>query len=243
MTPHTNQVVPVEPTEHFPNAEFCPHCNPCRHSERLANALSLNEKYDLVLRELASYLGAGGLNDTHKLIDPKVADEKIRWGIDHIVEVERQRAAAPQQQGEPVLYARKSELAQLEFKHIGSEYILTASTRQDEVYDAPLFTQPLTADAGDLEQLYNETMLQRDALAVENDELKAKLAAAEKDKPDAERWRWYRKYRATHQDDLTPAQEEFLMETSVRQDWLAGNATTPEQLDAITDAAIAKEKE
>jgi len=80
-------------------------------------------------------------------------------------------------------------------------------------------------------------------LCDEIESLRAKLAAAEKDKPDAERWRWYRKYRATHQDDLTPAQEEFLMETSVRQDWLAGNATTPEQLDAITDAAIAKEKE
>jgi len=77
-------------------------------------------------------------------------------------------------QGEPVLYARKSELAQLEFKHIESEYILTASTRQDEVYDAPLFTQPLTADA-----IFNqgiEESVNRAAAFVANNECEIDLA-------------------------------------------------------------------
>lgn len=73
------------------NAEFCPHCNPCRNGERIAKAERLNEAYDAVLRGLASYVGAGGFNDLQRLIDPQLADEKIRWGIDHILTVERQR--------------------------------------------------------------------------------------------------------------------------------------------------------
>lgn len=44
----------------------------------------LAEDYDGVLRGLASFLGAGGYN-SEGLIDPKVADEKIRWGIEHIL--------------------------------------------------------------------------------------------------------------------------------------------------------------
>ena len=50
--------------------------------EELARAKQLNEDYDAVLRSLASYLGAGGYNDPSPLIDPKVAEAKIRWGID-----------------------------------------------------------------------------------------------------------------------------------------------------------------
>ncbi|HYE38183.1 hypothetical protein, partial [Methylocaldum sp.] len=64
--------------------------------------------------------------------------------------------------------------AQLEFKHIESEYILTASTRQDEVYDAPLFTQPLTADA-----IFNqgiEESVNRAAAFVANNECEIDLA-------------------------------------------------------------------
>jgi hypothetical protein len=44
----------------------------------------LAEDYDGVLRGLASYLGAGGYN-SDGLIDPKVADDKIRWGIEHLL--------------------------------------------------------------------------------------------------------------------------------------------------------------
>lgn len=61
--------------------------------EELADAIRLNEEYDAVLRGLASYVGAGGFNDLQLLIDPKIADEKIRWGIDHILEIEQKRHA------------------------------------------------------------------------------------------------------------------------------------------------------
>ena len=44
----------------------------------------LAEDYDGVLRGLASFLGAGGYN-SEGLIDPQVADDKIRWGIEHIL--------------------------------------------------------------------------------------------------------------------------------------------------------------
>lgn len=75
-----------------PHELFCPHCNPCRHREKL-------NEYDAVLRALCSFLSVGGYNVTHQgLIDPKSADEKIRWGIDHIIEVERKRAALSESQ-------------------------------------------------------------------------------------------------------------------------------------------------
>lgn len=74
--------------EHEPHELFCPHCNPCRHREKL-------NEYDAMLRALCSFLGAGGYNVTHAgLIEAKSADEKIRWGIDHVLEVERKRATA-----------------------------------------------------------------------------------------------------------------------------------------------------
>jgi hypothetical protein len=43
-----------------------------------------------VLRELASYVGAGGYNA--ETVDPAVFAEKIRWGVDHIVGVESKDA-------------------------------------------------------------------------------------------------------------------------------------------------------
>src|SRR5689334_13137007 len=64
-------------------AEFCPACNPCRNGERIAKAERLNEEYDLVLRSLACSLSAGGFNSAG-FIDPKVAESKIRYGIDHL---------------------------------------------------------------------------------------------------------------------------------------------------------------
>ena len=60
--------------------------------ELCANALRLLEEYDGVLRRLCSYLAAGGYN-SEGLIDPQTADNKIRDGIDHIVKVEKVRAA------------------------------------------------------------------------------------------------------------------------------------------------------
>jgi hypothetical protein len=60
---------------------------------RLAHdALVLLNQYDDVLRGIAMSLAAGGYN-SDGLIDPKTADEKIRWGINHIVEIERIRAS------------------------------------------------------------------------------------------------------------------------------------------------------
>ncbi len=88
----SNTAPPAQPGcaqgEHEPHELFCPHCNPCRHREKL-------NEYDAVLRGLCSFLGAGGYNETHAgLIEAKSADDKIRWGIDHIIEVERKRAGA-----------------------------------------------------------------------------------------------------------------------------------------------------
>lgn len=58
------------------------------------DALRLLDEYDNVLRGLAFWLSAGGFN-SEGLIDPEMADEKIRWGIDHVCDVERKRAALP----------------------------------------------------------------------------------------------------------------------------------------------------
>lgn len=44
---------------------------------------------DDALRSLASYLGVGGLNADQ--VDPRVFEEKIRWGIEHLCEAERLR--------------------------------------------------------------------------------------------------------------------------------------------------------
>ena len=68
--------------------------------ELCANALRLLEEYDGVLRGLCSYLAAGGYN-SEGLIDPQTADNKIRDGIDHIVKVEKVRAALCQPAEEP----------------------------------------------------------------------------------------------------------------------------------------------
>jgi hypothetical protein len=73
--------------------EFCPHCSPCRNMQKICDADKLNVNYDAVLRGLASYVGTGG-SDDWRLIEPKVADEKIRWGIDHLLEAAQSRHAA-----------------------------------------------------------------------------------------------------------------------------------------------------
>jgi hypothetical protein len=75
---------PQQPSEHVANAEFCPHCNPCRNIERIAKAERLNVDYDVVLRHFCSSLGAGGYNSAG-LIEPRVAEQKIEWGIDHLI--------------------------------------------------------------------------------------------------------------------------------------------------------------
>jgi hypothetical protein len=51
----------------------------------------LAEQYDGVLRNLASALSAGGWN-SEGLIDPKTADEKIRWGIEDLM---KSRSSVP----------------------------------------------------------------------------------------------------------------------------------------------------
>lgn len=45
----------------------------------------LNEAYSDVLRGLCSWLAVGGFN-SEGLISPEIADQKIRWGVDHLVE-------------------------------------------------------------------------------------------------------------------------------------------------------------
>jgi len=62
--------------------------------------LRLLNEYDAVLRGLCSFLAAGGYN-SDGLIAPAVADEKIRWGIDHIIEVEKKRALSAPPAAEP----------------------------------------------------------------------------------------------------------------------------------------------
>jgi len=54
-----------------------------KERERLREQL---DEYSDVLRGLASYVGCGGYN-SYGRIDPKVAEEKIRWGIDHLLSV------------------------------------------------------------------------------------------------------------------------------------------------------------
>jgi hypothetical protein len=46
-----------------------------------SRSAKLNESYSDLLRSLAFYLSAGGYN-SDGLIDPRIAEEKIRWGID-----------------------------------------------------------------------------------------------------------------------------------------------------------------
>lgn len=53
-------------------------------AETAVNALKLLDDYDNVLRGLACSLSAGGYN-SDGLIDPKVAGDKIHWGIDYLV--------------------------------------------------------------------------------------------------------------------------------------------------------------
>jgi hypothetical protein len=86
--PHAD--IPHICVEPIPSGDFCPHCSPCRNGERLAKAERLNSEYDAVLRNIISSLARGGHNDLC-LIDPKLAYEKIKWGIDHILEVEENR--------------------------------------------------------------------------------------------------------------------------------------------------------
>lgn len=53
-----------------------------KERERLREQL---DEYSDVLRGLASYVGCGGYN-SYGRIAPKVAGEKIQWGIDHLLE-------------------------------------------------------------------------------------------------------------------------------------------------------------
>jgi hypothetical protein len=51
------------------------------------DALELLEQYDGVLRNLCMFLSAGGWN-SEGLIDPVLADKKIRWGIDNMFKID-----------------------------------------------------------------------------------------------------------------------------------------------------------
>lgn len=53
--------------------------------------ISDNRALEEVLRSLASYVGAGGYNAP--TVDPDVFEDKIRWGIDHLINATIQRCA------------------------------------------------------------------------------------------------------------------------------------------------------
>lgn len=69
----------------------------------------------------------------------------------------------------------------------------------------------------------------------------ASLPAAEEDARDAARWKAYRKYRATPQEELSPAWIAFLEGSIMTQDFLNGHATEPEHLDRAIDAAMSQD--
>jgi hypothetical protein len=63
------------------------------------------EALEAALRSLASYVGAGGYNA--ETVDPAIFEDKIRWGIDHLVNATVQRCADAVEQ-ESKNYARAS---------------------------------------------------------------------------------------------------------------------------------------
>lgn len=61
----------------------------------IAECQLLLERYDDMVRSLCSYLSVGGFNNPYPK-SPEKAEEDIRWGIDHILGVEKTRLnAAP----------------------------------------------------------------------------------------------------------------------------------------------------
>jgi hypothetical protein len=66
-------------------------CDHCSGILRTADeATEMLDEYDAVLRSLAFYLSAGGYN-SEGLIDPRIALDKIKWGIDYMVTTESTR--------------------------------------------------------------------------------------------------------------------------------------------------------
>lgn len=74
---------------------------------QLQAAQDLNSRYDDVLRGLACYLSVGGYN-SDGLIAPEVADDKIRWGIDHLFRVGQTQGQVPAAPPVGWLYEAKS---------------------------------------------------------------------------------------------------------------------------------------
>jgi len=70
-------------------------------AERLDAQAHLLEAFEDEMRALASESGAGGYNA--EIVDPKVFAEKIRWGINHIIDVQANQ-----------LDAAKKRIAELE---------------------------------------------------------------------------------------------------------------------------------
>lgn len=72
-------------------ALMCDHCSALLRTPEQSTVLL--EQYDGVLRELAFYLSAGGYN-SDGLIDPHVALDKIKWGINYMITTESTRNMA-----------------------------------------------------------------------------------------------------------------------------------------------------
>lgn len=94
-----------------PEVLVCDACGQERHPpvylEMMRTRLAA---YNVMLRELCSWLGVGGHNESTP-IDPVVANDKIRSGVDHIVAVETKR----REEAEARLAAAAQDVKRLEF--------------------------------------------------------------------------------------------------------------------------------
>ena len=88
--------------------------------------------------------------------------------------------------------------------------------------------ESLEAMAGDMEKLYNETMLERDSLAVQLQECRK----------DAERYRWLREQPAS----LEPGRIDVVQWVPADDASNDGHEIRLENLDAAIDAAMSQEK-
>lgn len=83
---------------------------------RVASLTAENEAAHDALRSLASFVGAGGYNAPK--VDAKLFEEKIRWGLDHIIKVERGNGPAISDSEMMSLLRRVNREFELEIKEL-----------------------------------------------------------------------------------------------------------------------------
>jgi hypothetical protein len=110
-------------------SEWMARANTAEAALAAAQAGGQGEAYSDMLRELCAYLGVGGYN-SDGLMPPEVANQKIRDGIDNMIAVERQRAAAAGQ-GERVrayaIYRQRPD------ENDGNEFFYAALWHNDTI--------------------------------------------------------------------------------------------------------------